>query len=292
MKIPEDIRKCVGFLEYEDAEGHHASGTVFFVTMSTPDWPHYCFRYAVTAGHVIKEIEERLVGNCIFLRLNDRGSGIHRIPSWSDQWHLHPRADIAVMPIDSGESIDWMFWPVGAFALEKTIKEIEVSVGDDVFLAGLFHYHAGSKRNIPIIRAGIIAAMAEEPVKTKSGTAEAYLIEARSIGGLSGSPVFVRPESNYAHNLKTEDPNTLGWCDARVGSFWLLGLMHGHWDVGASEIDAVSNKGNAEKINTGIGVVIPAEKIFEVLELPELAEIRKQKEAELHAQCAATPDAS
>jgi len=292
MKIPEHIRKCVGFLGYEDAEeNYHAGGTAFFVTMSTPDWPDRCFRYAVTAAHVIKKIEKRPAGNCIFLRVNDRGSGTLKISSWSDEWYFHPKDDVAIMPISSNEPLDWLFWPMEGFATNKTIKEIEVDVGDDVFLTGLFYYHTGTMRNVPIIRAGLIAAMPEEPVKIQSGTAEAYLIEAKSIGGLSGSPVFVRPESNIARTLKTEDPSTIGRHDARVDSFWLLGLMYGHWDEHAVTI-AMPDKANADRISTGIGVVIPAQKIFETLHLPEVVAMRKKKEAEWHVQFAATPDAS
>jgi hypothetical protein len=49
---------------------------------------------------------------------------------------------------------------------------------------GLFSEHQGAERNIPIVRVGNIAAMPEEPVLTTSwGAIDAYLIEARSIGG-------------------------------------------------------------------------------------------------------------
>lgn len=44
----------------------------------------------------------------------------------------------------------------------------------------------------------------------KLGDIEVYLIEARSIGGVSGSPVFVRESF------------------PRAGKHYLLGLMHGH----------------------------------------------------------------
>ena len=46
--------------------------------------------------------------------------------------------------------------------------------------------------NLPIVRLGAIAAMPGEYIKTDWGCLRAYLIEARSIGGLSGSPVFIR----------------------------------------------------------------------------------------------------
>lgn len=138
MRIPDEIRKCVAFLEYQDPEGYQPVGTVFFVTMSNPDRPDYSFRYAVTAGHVIKKIEERPTGNSIYLRLNHRVSGVLRISTWSDNWYFHPTddVDVAVMPISFDDSVDWLFLSVEAFALDKTIKETEITVGDDVFLTG------------------------------------------------------------------------------------------------------------------------------------------------------------
>jgi hypothetical protein len=294
MRIPEDVRKCVAFLEYNDNSGFHLAGTVFFVTMPSVNQPNHYFRYAVTARHIINMIEGKTIDGGVYLRLNSRDTGTDRVMSNIEDWYMHPSddlVDVAVMPISSEKRIDWLFWPVVGFATNVAVKENEINVGDDVFLTGLFYRHTGTMRNVPIVRAGIIAAMPEEPVKTGLGETEAYLIEARSINGLSGSPVFVRPESNYGRNLKTEDPYTLGRWDGRVGSFWLLGLIHGHWNVDASDIDTiVADKADTEYINAGIGVVVPAQKIFEVIEQPRLEELRKRAEAELRKQSLPTPD--
>lgn len=287
MKIPENIRECAAFLEYRDDTGFHLAGTVFFVSTPNVNEPkHYC-RYAVTAKHIIKMIDDRTLDGNFYFRLNSLEGGSCRIESNTDTWCFHPSddvVDVAIMPISLQEPpnpLDWRFWDVEGFATHKTIEEIEINVGDDVFLTGLFYGHTGQKRNVPIVRAGIIAAMPDEPVKTKLGYMEAYLVEARSINGLSGSPVFVRPESNYARNIKTDDPYTLGHLDAQVGSFWLLGLMHGHWDVDASDIDMIRpDRASAEAINAGIGVVVPAQKILEAIKQPKLEKMRTKIEAE------------
>jgi hypothetical protein len=56
----------------------------------------------------------------------------------------------------------------------------------------------GRKRNIPIVRTGNISMIPSEKVpgiqirRGESVESEVYLIEARSVGGLSGSPVFIR----------------------------------------------------------------------------------------------------
>jgi hypothetical protein len=81
---------------------------------------------------------------------------------------------------------------------------------------------------------------------------EAYLIEARSIGGLSGSPVFV----NLGVVRETPDrpPFTLG----RV-AVYLLGLVHGHWDVESGLIGEAN-------VNMGIAIVTPIQKAAEMIE--------------------------
>jgi hypothetical protein len=296
MKIPEEIRKCVAFLEYRNCSGFHFAGTVFFVTFQSVNQPNYFFRYAVTARHVINEIKERTNDCHVYFRLNNRDNGTCQVRSSISEWLIHPCddfVDVAVMPISFQECIEWMFWDVQGFATDENIRKNEINVGDDVFLTGLYHRHTGKERNVPIIRAGIISAMPEEPVNTGLGEAESYLIETKSINGLSGSPVFVRPESNCAYDSKTEDPHTLGHRDARVGSFWLLGLMHGHWDVKTSDRDkkkTKTHKSYTESINEGIGIVVPAQKILEVIKHPDSEKMRNRIEAQLQRQEAATVD--
>jgi hypothetical protein len=54
--------------------------------------------------------------------------------------------------------------------------------------------------------------------------------------------------------------------------------MHGHFDIkNLNEDVVVEHLGDVTRgINTGIGVVIPVEKILETIDQPELAEQRKK----------------
>ena len=52
----------------------------------------------------------------------------------------------------------------------------------------------------------------------------------------------------------------------------LLGLVHGHWDLPVS----FSATEQAEAVNMGVSIIVPAKKILEVLYHPELAAMRKQ----------------
>jgi hypothetical protein len=77
------------------------------------------------------------------------------------------------------------------FADTETIAHHDLGVGDEVFITGLFTKVTETTKNIPIVRTGTVAMMPGEEIPFGNNLIEAYLIESRSIGGLSGSPVFV-----------------------------------------------------------------------------------------------------
>jgi hypothetical protein len=58
--------------------------------------------------------------------------------------------------------------------------------------------------------------------------------------------------------------------------------MHGHWNANASDIDMIMDEDHdTEKINTGIRIVIPAQKMLETIQQPKLEEMRRAMEAEI-----------
>ena len=94
---------------------------------------------------------------------------------------------------------------------------------------------------------------------------EGYLVEIRSVGGLSGSPVFVVLDPLRRKSA----PGDLG---ARA---YVLGLIHRHWDRRIREDEYVD--ASEERVNQGVAVVVPAAKILEVLNDP--LETRKRAES-------------
>jgi hypothetical protein len=114
-----------------------------------------------------------------------------------------------------------------------------------------------------------------------NGSIEAYLIEARSIAGVSGSPVFVNvPETlpiGFIPDPRFKgDPEDINWL-----RYDFLGLVHGHFDLATLNEDSViDDSSEAKGINSGIGVVVPALKVMETLYQPELKAFRVQKAAE------------
>jgi hypothetical protein len=59
----------------------------------------------------------------------------------------------------------------------------------------------------------------------------------------------------------------------------LLGMMHGHWDIKESDLNkAFITHDRKHGVNLGIGIVVPAQKILETINQPELQEMRRKIE--------------
>jgi hypothetical protein len=167
-----------------------------------------------------------------------------------------------------------------------------IGLGAEVAVVGLFRSHYGTNQNVPIVRVGNISAMPGEPVFTKyAGHIKAYLIEARSIAGLSGSPVLIVPDSAIllAHMMRGQ---RLGG-DQGLGDQGcaLLGLMHGDFDVKNLNEDVVTDEDAPNRgVHTGIGVVVPLAKIIDTINHPDLIEMRKAAAKQLREEKGATAD--
>lgn len=245
----------------------------------------YRWCYLVTAEHVIAR--SLSLGCDLWLRINTLGAVSEEIKINSSSWYYHPNSaefatDVAVCPIalEREHEIDPVpiYGPRSVAATRAVIDDIRIGVGDEVIVAGLFRSHYGQQRNVPIIRVGNVAMLDGEPVKTKSGSyVDAYLIETRSIGGLSGSPAFV-----HLPAIRTIDGKTNLRTQKQIFQVYLLGLVHGHFDVEDLNLDVVLDdvKDASSGIHSGIGVVIPVEKIIETLMQPTLVEARAKTVAE------------
>jgi hypothetical protein len=249
------------------------------------------FRFVVTAEHAISGFSQK--GWDVYVRANLRNGGV-REDNWSKgRWFFHPKdgsTDVAVALIDFQPDEEFrsillrtdgsLGGGEGIAGTSELLQSKTIGLGDEIFIVGLFRSHYGLQRNVPILRVGNLAMMKGEPVKTDyCGYTEAYLVEARSISGLSGSPVFVHVPAFAPHG-------------GTVTRFYLLGLMHGHFDIqNLKEDTVVDTQADATNgINTGIGVVIPVEKIIETIDQPELLELRKKAAKEFRERGAAKPD--
>jgi hypothetical protein len=295
MYVPDEVRKSVVFLGYKNMDGmYEFAGTGFFVSrIIGKEGPTFIpsqgrgFSYLVTAKHVIDGIRDKNA-DMVGVRVNFRDGQARWVETDLSAWLFHPTesdsVDVAVMRVTIPPEVDHTTSPYGSCATEEIIKLTNIGTGDEVFLAGLFANHYGTRKNIPIVRVGNIAAMPEEPVEVRRfGLMDAYLIEARSLGGLSGSPVFVHIPADRAGSLL----RGLGFTPSGT-VFFLLGLMHGHWDEMYTEPDAaaVEDAGGLKRVNMGIAIVVPVTKIMEVINQPMISKkeeeiIKAEKEKRL-----------
>lgn len=288
MQVPDEIRKSVAFLCFNTADGIRLAGTAFFVTVGAED-VGYTFGYVVTAKHVIVGIQRQSIDGKALIRVNKTVGDSGFVETHVADWKSHPTepsVDVSVIPLLLPRpTFDFRTIPIAMAITDETISQLEIGVGDDVFLTGLFVNHYGRERNLPIVRTGNIALMPEEPVHTNElGAIEAYLIEARSIGGLSGSPVFVFPGLS---RILQGRRNTL---TSGTGFHW-LGLMHGHWDAEVLDGDDVAGDSfRQEAVNMGIAIVIPVKKILEVINQEAFVELRDRRVKELQKGQSPTPD--
>jgi hypothetical protein len=277
MRINEQIRKGVFFIGILDAKGEFVPyGTAFIVALKI-EGSEQRFAYMVSAKHVIDDMKKTnrpLVG-----RLNVK-SGPPQIGRLRDDgWVIHPtitNCDIVVSHFSaSTDTFDFDVEDTNKRILgEEYIKANNVGCGDEVHTIGLLVNHFGKERNTTIVRTGNIAAMPEEAVylNQKLGRQKVYLVESRSIGGLSGSPVYLAtPPYRIIGNLIAH----------MVGheSEYLLGVNIGLFETKAHGDAIPTDERRAEFLETmsaGIAIVVPIQRVIEIItEAPELITVRE-----------------
>jgi hypothetical protein len=265
MRVPEEVRKCIVFVGLpstmpDGRAGLTPKGTAFFVALPSESDQKVIYVYLVTAKHVAVRLE----GENFAARVNMKDGSSKRLRGDRTRWWYHPTdlsVDVAAIPWAPPPEVEFKLIPTSLFLSDEIIRSKDIGSGDEVFMTGLFAHLSGSKRNLPIVRSGNIAMIPDDLVPTKIGMIEAYLIEARSIGGLSGSPVFVNKRNR----------------------FYLLGLMHGHWDIPPENKNDFVDMDSFGSVNMGIAIVVPAKKILEVLNQPELVELRQKEDEKTKA---------
>jgi hypothetical protein len=297
MRVPDETLKCVIFIGVQHATATKYIGAGFFISLREKEGQDtFRFTYLVTAGHVADDVE----GVPFTVRINKRGGGIAEVfanESGEFKWHRHPKGkvvDIALSPwqVPSRE-FDAQTFDTEYFLTPELAKKTGIGVGDEVLLVGLFSNIKGEARNIPIVRIGSLAMIPDGPVvPTNLGNMEAYLIETKSFGGLSGSPVYIRQTAEIADGVFKWGTNIPAVIQGYSNVHHLLGVAHGHWNVDPADINQPDLKHVEEGINSGLAIVAPAYHVLDIiLNDKELNEMRtKAKEAELSKRKGSTMD--
>ena len=274
LLVGDHLREIALFVGQKNSLGDFvAHGTAFTIYKETYG---RAITFLVTAKHVFDDIP----GNDVLLRANGKGkSGIKYVALSKAKWHFHPGhrqhaprqnyIDVAVYEVD----FSWTDLEVVVVAADDVVDDdfidkYSIGTGDEVAIAGLFHSHIGTVQNVPIIRTGNIAAMRGEPVPSSCGMMDGYLIESRSIGGVSGSPVFLNMSVRPEEVLPPYD-RTGVWAPKKIEKapkpYRLLGLVHGYYTLVDQHEWVSKTDQQVGDINTGISIVVPVEKVIETI---------------------------
>ena len=273
-RIDDHILECVVYLYPSEAHakaGERAGGSGFIIGLPSGQHQDAWALYVVTNSHVIREGQSRVI------RLNTKDGDFEAVATRDDHWYHHPDGDdLAVCPIGiADDRYKFKFISTTMFLTQVIIQEHNIGAGDDAFLVGRFVNHEGKQRNMPTVRFGNIAMMPWEPIwqESRGIRQESFLVEMRSIGGYSGSPVFVwipplvhRPETRA---LRTQ----------AVGP-WLMGVDWGHTASYETVLEQDCKTPVQEKwkirANTGMTAVVPAWRLADLLNSEELVLHRKK----------------
>jgi hypothetical protein len=271
-----------------------SGGTGFFVSVPSETKAHVSFIYGVSNAHVVQDPNDPapIIRSSVSLRPGANPSslrpgtsptpiGTRKITKRSpEEWRRHPDPAVDLVIVQLGVSIEHMETMGGLPSLpysipsslllsHDVINAFDIGPGDDVYMVGRSIHHDGRALNQPTVRTGIISLMPDMIDVDEGGPPEeAFLIEMRSLGGYSGSPVlWTLPAGATARRQSA--PITM-----KAGP-WLLGIDCIRYSLREPVYDESDMKSGYVKTNSGLSMVIPAWKLQELLYLPEVINERE-----------------
>lgn len=183
-----------------------------------------------------------------------------------------PSVDLAITPIVVNESqLDVVFLSSTLLLSNSDVERNKVQEGDSVLFTGLFVQLIGQSHSEPIVREGKIAMMPLEKIPTTLGTTgDIYLVDCHVFGGNSGSPMFIDLAGDRLGGL------TLGV------NYKLFGVVSGYVkETTTFELQTVAAYAGTMDANSGISIVVPAQKVLDLLNAPVLKAYRDRAIASL-----------
>lgn len=271
--MPDVVTTIASTVIFLFAEGGQIPiGTAFIVGFPVPGQADQIVPLIVTAKHVVGD-RSKVIG-----RFTPKSSGapvsvVYDLASLrrsGDVWeHTDDGVDLLVFRTPHFEQAEYIAVPFSAIASRTRYSEEDIKATDRIIFPCLLVNFMGTARNYPVIRNGSIALIPDEPVPLQykvgnrqiSTKQSVLLVDATSIPGASGSPVFLWPGPRLKANAFH-----LG------GQAWLLGVMHGFYPALPRELVGIETTrvvpGFSE--NSGIAIMFPSWRLLEILERPEV----------------------
>jgi hypothetical protein len=198
--IPDLFLHAVVYLYPTEAaarSGARQGGSGFLVRVGDPPG----FLYAVTNKHVAWGSHPDPPSPV--LRVNTWDGGCDAVPLKVGDWvpHQDHSTDLVVARVEIDPSV-FCYFPLeehwfAPLPPQPTLEPDAIWLpnllgpGTETFYVGRYVHHEGLRMNLPTVRFGNLAAMPSEPIAIRGMDPQVgYLMEARSLGGYSGSPVF------------------------------------------------------------------------------------------------------
>jgi hypothetical protein len=239
--------------------------------------PDSFFMYLVTNRHMAQPGIENgrscdVVGYMV--RADTKAAGptgsysiVEPIPVSNLHWSFSTDAsvDLAITPIGLNlDKLDVIFLPSSLLLGQDEVQKNHIVEGDSVIFTGLFVQMVGQSHSEPIVREGKIAMMPREPIPTTlRSLGDVYLVDSHVFGGNSGSPMFVDLAGQRGGSMF-------------VGvNYRLLGVVSGYVQEDINFIlQPVAAYAGTVTANSGIAMVVPAQKVLDIINSPELQKQR------------------
>jgi hypothetical protein len=245
--------------------------------------PNRSSAYLVTNRHVAAGTEQDERGNCLnaeiletFVTLNlkepvngTRSENVLLTATQTSHWYFpqDQGIDLAVFPVKIPNKYDFRVIGLDNILTDQILKDQHVVPGDKVLTTGFFSGYVGLHAIQPLLREGVLAMLPDGPMLTTTcKPGNVYLADVHVIPGNSGSPIFIVPGLGLGTGVSLGGVPTL---------FGLLGVVSGYMYENSDFTLRASNtwKGSLNA-NSGISVVVPAQQLKDLIEIPELKRLR------------------
>jgi hypothetical protein len=278
-RLQDNVLDCVVYLyasKHEAEEGIGSGGSGFLLRVAAKLLPDSHFNFVVTNRHVVE-------GGAKCIRLNTKDGNTDVFEFDAGRLFVSKTDDLAIILLPTiPETYSINAIPRESLVTKEFIKEHDIGIGDEILMLGRFINREGAQRNSPTARFGHIAQMMGDPLIVMIGGKEhvqndAILGEVRSIGGYSGSPVYVLPNRTAKRNGKPIPD------DRSV----ILGIDFCHIQSWAKAHDQHGKELDHFQLpqNTGMAGIVPAWKVGELLDSgPVQKKLHECEKAELPAE--------
>ncbi len=271
-RIPDMLLDCVVYLypgKNSALQSEKTGGAGFLLDFYMPPPINKTAYYVVTNKHVA-------IRGCNTVRLNAHSGEAVTLELDPFHWSHHDDGDdLSICPVFGLRDDQHKFRSLSPEMLisKEMMASLDIGIGDEVFTVGRVTGAEGKQRNLPAARFGNIAQMPVEPFRQGNGhLQESFLVEARSISGFSGSPVFLQMLAGIPRFSKTPIP------PSEQGAR-LLGINWGHLHDRERVLNRAGellDDGSFVKASVGMMMVVPAWKLAELLHSPNSVAIRNE----------------